>query len=170
MVAVVFLAVVVGLNPVINRFTKESWDWDAGRGTYFKNTVDLINMFLLTGTGPGTFIYAYPMTEKVANPKIVDHALNDYLEIIAESGIIGGGALILAAFGSVVWIFKKWLRRRDHFIRGVVLGALTGIVAMLIHSLMDFNLRIPANAVYFLALYALGFRAIQMKREADRVS
>ena len=166
-VTVVFLAVVVGLNPVINRFTKEGWAWDLGRGAFYNNTLDLINMFLLTGTGPGTFIHAYPMTEKVANSNIiVDHAHNDYLEVLAESGIIGGGALILAAFGGVIWIFKRWLRRRDPFIRGVVLGALTGIMAMLVHSLMDFNLRIPANAVYFFALYVLAFRAVQMRRES----
>jgi hypothetical protein len=32
---------------------------------------------------------------------------------------------------------------------------------------MDFNLRIPANAVYFVVLYAIAFRAVKMRREAQ---
>jgi hypothetical protein len=43
-----------------------------------------------------------------------------------------------------------------------VIGALAGVVALLIHSFFDFNLRIPANAVYFVALFALAARATDL--------
>jgi len=62
------------------------------------------------------------------NPGLVDHAHNDYLEVLAESGIIGVGAL-------------------------------------LIHSFFDFNLRIPANAAYFVALFAFAARAVEIKNQ-----
>jgi len=40
-----------------------------------------------------------------------------------------------------------------------------GIIAILIHSFMDFNLRIPANAVYFVTLYGLGLGVVNRKLE-----
>jgi len=39
-----------------------------------------------------------------------------------------------------------------------------GIFALFVHSFMDFNLHIPANAVVFLSLYALAFRVLSLKR------
>ncbi len=79
-------------------------------------------------------------------------------------GVVGGGAVILAAFLALGWMFARWLRRSDRFVRGIGLGCAAGAAAMLIHSLSDFNLRTPANAVYFVALYVLGLRTVMLKR------
>jgi len=49
---------------------------------------------------------------------------------------------------------QRWLRRHDAFVRGLGLGILTGIFALLVHSLMDFNLRIPATPPLRLSLCA----------------
>jgi tetratricopeptide (TPR) repeat protein len=49
-----------------------------------------------------------------------------------------------------------WRRRRSSFAKGIGLGAMLGVTAILIHGFTDFNLQIPANAVYFTALAMLG--------------
>jgi hypothetical protein len=53
---------------------------------------------------------------------------------------------------------------------GFTLGAMTGIVAILVHSFVDFNLHIPANAVLFTVLAAIvvgGPRAVDKKRKIE---
>jgi O-antigen ligase len=100
------------------------------------------------------------MFEKEYIPSLVDHAHNDYLEIAAEAGLTGGICLVVFVWGFAVFLFMRWLKRRDHFVRGVGLGCLMGILSILLHSLTDFNLHIPANAVYFVTLYGLAFRVL----------
>ena len=163
-IAVIFAAIFIGIGPLIERFTSQNLTKD-DRWMYYGNTLKYVQDFPLLGTGLGTFAAIYPMYETKYNPGLVDHAHNDYLEILAESGILGGGALILFAFGGVVWISSKWVKRRDPFVRGIVLGALAGVLALLIHSFFDFNLRIPANAAYFVALFAFAARAVEIKNQ-----
>lgn len=163
-IAVIFAAVIIGIGPLIEDLGSRNLMKDA-RWMYFGNTLKYVHDFPVLGTGLGTFAEIYPMYETKYNPGLVDHAENDYLEVLAESGIIGGGALILFAFGGVGWISSKWIKRRDPFVRGIVLGALAGVVALLIHSFFDFNLRIPANAAYFVALFAFAARAVDIKNE-----
>jgi len=44
--------------------------------------------------------------------------------------------------------------------RGLGLGLLAGVAALLIHSASDFNLHITANAILFVLLLALGYRVL----------
>lgn len=170
---VFFAAALIGIKPVIERFSLTDLARET-RPIIYKNTAELIKNFPLFGTGLRSYLYAYPMFEKKSVAGLMDHAHNDYLELLAEAGIIGGGALIIFVFGLVIHLFLKWAQRRDSFIRGVGLGCLVGIAAILIHSLTDFNLRITANAVYFVTLFALGIRVVGLSslgrnRAAERM-
>lgn len=165
---ILFSVVMVGIRPIIERFSWDSLSRQS-RPIIFKNTMDLIENYPLFGTGPGTYVYAYPMVEKVNIRGIVDHAHNDYLEFLAESGLIGGGSLILFAFWTVGYMFVKWGRRRDYFVKGVGLGCIMGIMAILVHSMTDFNLHIPANVVYFVALYALGIKTVKIDHRPQTI-
>ena len=160
---VLFAAVLIGIRPVIERFSWSDLEKEQ-RPVFYRNTLGIVSDYPLTGTGAGTFQNAYPRYQKKSTPWLLDHAHNDYLEILAESGLPGGGCLILAAFGILVVLYGRWAGRRDPFVKGILLGALLGITALLIHSLTDFNLRIPANAAYFVALYALALRLSVMGR------
>jgi O-antigen ligase len=161
-IAVAASAILIGLNPIIARFTKENVSFSQGRAVYYKNSFELANRFSLSGSGAGTYVHAYPLVEKKDSAGLLTHAHNDYLEVLAETGYPAGGALILGGFGLLAFLFARWLKRRDHFVRGVALGAFTGIMALFIHGLFDFNLRIPANAVYFLVLFALALRVVRL--------
>ncbi len=59
-----------------------------------------------------------------------------------------------------VVIVLRWRRRRDNFAKGIGLGCLLALAAILVHALTDFNLQITANAAYFAAIAALGFNVV----------
>jgi len=63
--------------------------------------------------------------------------------------------LAAAALIALIWAVRRWRERHDPLVRGVTLGAILGVTAILIHSLTDFNLQIPANAATFAAIFAI---------------
>ena len=155
---VVLAAAVFGLRPVIDRFTREKLILENGRAHFYRTAGRVVRAYPLAGTGLGTFELAYPMFEDRDLPVVVDHAHNDYLESAVESGLVGAAALWLFFFGAFGVGLARWAKRRDPFVKAVGLGCLGGVAALLIHSLTDFNLRIPANAAVFCLLIALLLR------------
>ncbi len=117
-------------------------------------TIRLIKDHPLIGTGLGAFQMAYTRYDPSSGVLRVEQAHNDYLQILADAGIIGG--LIALAF--IVLLFSRAFaaaRTRDHSHRAIVIGALTACFAIAVHSFVDFNLQVTANAQMFLALAAL---------------
>jgi O-antigen ligase len=100
----------------------------------------------LVGHGLGAFHDAYPRFKRDYGIVRVEHAENDYLETLAETGALGLG-LVLAGFG---WLLSAGGRGiaegRDAASRGIGQGALAALAALAVHSGVDFNLRIPSNA------------------------
>jgi len=101
------------------------------------------------GTGLGTLQTVFPPYETLYDGKIVNHTHNDYLEALAETGIAGG--LCCAWFlGVLLSESLKRLRQLNNSFAGAL--QLAGFIAccgFLVHSLVDFNLHIPANAMLF---------------------
>jgi len=156
---VAFVIILIGIRPVIKRSYFAALAQDV-RPAIFRNTAEIIKDFPIVGTGMGTYLYVYPIYEKKHSGAMLEHAYNDYLEVLAEGGIVGGGLVIVVAFGALIWLFAGWARRSDYLVRGVGLGCLVGIVSILIHGLTDFNLHISVNAVMFVTLYALAARLV----------
>ncbi len=163
--AIIFAVVLIGIKPIVGRFSWAALSKEE-RPVFYKNTISMIGDYPLVGTGFGTYVHSYPMYQRVYRYKLLEHAHNDYLELAAEGGLVAAGALIAAAFGLLGFIYVNWTRRKDHLVKGVVLGCMMGITALLIHSLTDFNLHIPANAVLFLTLYALALRTVGEGRDS----
>lgn len=104
------------------------------------------------GTGLGTLIAVYPHYASFYNGLTVDHAHNDYLELLAETGLVG--ALCGAAFvGLLFWrgLVNVRFAEQGHT-RAFLAGSLAACAGLLVHSLVDFNLHIPSNALIFLLL------------------
>lgn len=68
--------------------------------------------------------------------------------------------LIVGLLAYLLTILSKWGKRHDPFIKGLTICALAGIFAMLLHSLVDFNLHIPANAMFFFLLLGLTYSLV----------
>jgi O-antigen ligase len=119
-----------------------------------------------TGSGLGTFETVFPRYASFYDKKTVDHAHNDYLEILSETGITGG----LFGFAFIVTLYWQGMRNlrlaTDAFDRAFHVGAMGSCTAILVHSLVDFNLHIPANALLFLLLATLA--TAHKQRQNDR--
>ena len=79
---------------------------------------------------------------------LYDHAHNDYLELISNMGFAGFIIIIAGGACYLIVLTRIFLRRRDPFVRGITIGCLGGISYIILHSLTDFNLQIPANALH----------------------
>ncbi len=102
------------------------------------------------GTGLGTLVAIYPKYETLYDDRIVDHVHNDYAELLAETGVAGGlcGAIFLIIlFGTASGRLSE---EQSGFSRGIHAAGTVACAGLLVHSLVDFNLHIPANALFFL--------------------
>ena len=105
----------------------------------------------LWGIGPGQFIDVFKLFQGPEIPQTYWRALNDPLQFALEYGLVGTAVTLLAA---------SWGLRRvwPGAINGLRLAALAGVVAMLVHSLGDFDLRVIGTAVLFWAAVGIALR------------
>jgi len=115
-----------------------------------RGALHILSDYPIKGCGLGTIVDVYPRYETIYDTRLVDHVHNDYVEELAETGILGG--LCGAAF---LWLLYRGARRsfaaeQGHFSRALHAGAIIAVSGILVHSFVDFNLHIPANATLFL--------------------
>src|SRR5262249_13399552 len=103
--------------------------------------------FPIWGTGYGTLEYLEPLYRtNPANDSIVTNAENDYLEALLEGGVVRL-ALSLLAIGLVFRLGYRAIRWQDSERSALATGALFGFAAIVIQSIVDFGLHIPAVAL-----------------------
>lgn len=123
---------------------------DSFRYQILGDTLHMFRHHPLVGTGLGTFQEAFPPYESRYIENIVNHAHNDYAELLAETGLVGG---LLGLFFLVVFFREARLRlsqTKSSQDLALHLGAFAACCGLLVHSLSDFNLHIPSNALLFL--------------------
>jgi putative inorganic carbon (HCO3(-)) transporter len=128
------------------------------------HTLPMIKDYPVFGAGPGSFYATFPRyrPEKIVN--FFDFAHNDYAQFAAETGLVGLGLMgLLVVMTLGVAVAAQW-QRRDPLMRGMSFASIMGVIAILIHSWVDFNLQIPANAVFFVVLLALGWISLYLDR------
>jgi O-antigen ligase len=120
----------------------------------------------LLGWGLGTFPAVYPQFRSFYTSFFVNEAHNDYLQLLTETG--------LAGFAIAIWFlvvtFRRAWAKLDQWTESVngslTVAALLGCVGILVHSFLDFNLQVPANAAVFYVLCAIA--ASNPLQEAQR--
>ena len=116
------------------------------------------------GAGPGHYNFCFPAYRSERVQRQPDRVHNDYLNLLADWGTAGGilvlGGMTLFAVG--LWKTRKHVRRVEKEFKSgnsnrlaFFLGAMAGLFALAIHSLADFNLHVPANALLGVTLFAL---------------
>jgi O-antigen ligase len=105
--------------------------------------------FPFFGTGLGTFGSISSMYKTTLDQVLYTHAHNDYLELLSNTGLVG--FILVALFFGLYFkiIIKAWLKRNNDYVVCLGLGGICSILGMLVYSLLDFNLQIPANALLF---------------------
>ncbi len=152
---VTILAVYIGVGSTVRRFALDDILHE-DRPLYWANTADIVGDFPLFGTGLGTFASAYNAYEKRGGSEMqLVHAHNDYLEYIAEVGIVGALVLLGGILYIAVQAFLAWRNRRNTEARGLALGGIVSLAGIGVHTFTDFNLHIPANMVLFTVVLCL---------------
>ena len=116
-----------------------------------------IRDYLWAGSGAGTFYSVFPQYRPVDSHGYYDHAHNDYVELLTDYGLIGGALFGLLALASLWQVIRTITTRKHPVARGIALGTLMAMLGLFMHSLVDFNLQIPANALLFTVIVALGW-------------
>jgi len=154
----IILVLWMGAGPALGRFGTISEEYasvDESRWSLWKDTARLIGGHPLLGSGLGTFPVAFTRVQSTFLGRFVNHAHNDYLELASDLGI-PAAALFFGSTGALlVRVARKAASSEVSFERAMALGCLGSIAAILLHSLTDFNLYIPANALVFSLILGL---------------
>ncbi len=140
---------------------------------FWKDSLQIIKDFFLTGAGFGGFVHIYPPYKSLIDNRVLNYAHNDYIQLLVEGGILGFS--IIAVFMAVFFFksFKAFSKRRDAFCVYLYIGSITGMVSILFHSFTDFNLHIGANGLWFAFLAGLAVSAantnIRRKQSSTRL-
>lgn len=134
-----------------------------------EDTLKIVRDYPLTGIGAGSFTSVYPMYDDGdTGIQFWEHAHNDYLQFASEFGLPGFTMLGCIVLLSVWMAISAQLRRRDQAMRGMACGVLMAIFALMIHTAVDFNLQIPANAATFVVILALAWITRWLGRSSTR--
>ena len=124
------------------------------RQVIWRDTLAMIRAHPLLGVGIGAYQTVFPMYGHSEGSTIVEFAHNDYLQALADGGIVAG-ALAVWFIIVIFRAFARGTKSREPLTSALALGAGAGIFAILVHSLFDFNLQLPSNALLFLVLAAI---------------
>lgn len=145
-------------------------------GMRMQITRDGLRMFKqkpLLGYGLDTFPVIYPEFRSFYTDVWINEAHNDYLQILIETGVLGFCVMLWFLWTMYSHAIKKLSAWPDDRNGVVTLAAMLGCTGILVHSFVDFNLHIPANAAIFYTLCTLAameprFRK-HLHREHDRI-
>jgi O-antigen ligase len=161
----------IGLGPVLARFEpmqESAYLQMEGRISIWKDSLGVIRDYPLTGTGLGTFGVAFRHYQTDLVNFYVDHAHNDYLEFAADTGLLGAALLFLPIFYLFFKMVVSFLNDPRRYRPAVTLGCIGSTLAMLVHSVTDFNLQIPANALIFAVVLGIGYKAVCVERREEK--
>jgi O-antigen ligase len=154
----IILVLWMGAGPAVGRFgtiAQEYASVDESRWSLWKDTARLIGGHPLLGSGLGTFPVAFTRVQSSFLGQFVNHAHNDYLELASDLGIPSAALFFGSTATLLVRAARKAASSELSFERAMASGCLGSIAAILLHSLADFNLYIPANALVFSLILGL---------------
>jgi hypothetical protein len=161
----------VGLDAVVAKFDLRSLAKDASFRTLLASTtLDGAAEFWPLGAGWGTYAEVYPRFQPSSIVGTADYAHQDYAQMLFEGGIF---AVLLAAVFAwlaatrAVELVRAALRNRRlrrEEMAATICGI--GLLGFLLHSLVEFNMHIPANAIVAALFAGVYLRPLPRGEEA----
>ena len=135
-----------------------------------KRVWGMIQAYPVSGVGLGNFQdLHHPFTGEHDSDNVeLVYAHNDWVQTGAELGLPGLGLAVVGYFVVLGMFLLYWFRRRDRYVICLGAGLLAGYLALGVHSFFDYNLRIPANILAFLACLVLIHRVLHLKQGSDQ--
>jgi O-antigen ligase len=169
---IVGYATLLGLNTIVSRFDSID-NSGAHRLAIYLASLPLLWDHWLTGVGFGSYALLSPIYLKGFPSNVLyDQAHNEYLELLIELGIPAATLLfgwILVGMLNLLKRFVFWQKHGDveHSRRVLGAAAYCGLVGFLLHGLVDFGWRLPANLVFCTTLLAICVCSLQPKTRPD---
>jgi O-antigen ligase len=144
----------LGVRQILARFSSlQSLEATSGKRASMRlDTWHIFREHPWTGTGLGTLQTVFPAYETLYDAKVVNHSHNDYLEALAETGIVGAACCAWFLGALFLHSLRRLLLQDKSFSAALHLSGLVACTGFLVHSLVDFNLHIPGNALLFFLL------------------
>lgn len=162
----------LGWDPIIARFDRmmdQEGQFFDGRLLIWQDSMPIVRNFWLTGAGFGSYQALFPMYKNAfSGLSIVDHAHNDFIELVTDGGFV---ALILVGCFLITVIRGAWRQvrqRHDPFAALLFCGAVSGMIALFVHSITDFNMHNGANGLYFFLLCSITVSSVNSRRRWER--
>jgi O-antigen ligase len=160
----------LGVRQILERFSSmQSLEVTGGkRASMRHDSWRIFRDHPWTGTGLGTLPIIFPAYESLYDAKFVNHAHNDYLEMLADTGLVG--ALCCASFLGLLFFssLRHLLVSDKSFAAALHLSGLVACCGFLVHSLVDFNLHMPGNALLFFLMAHLATAPIPQNPNGRR--
>lgn len=134
-------------TAVLNRFgaLPDAIQGSSSRWEIWAETIGMIREFPVTGIGWGAYSSVFQMFRRSAPGALVTHAENDYLQILAETGVLGIAVLVAGSILVIRSLLRSGGTRPDYGFLGI--GSAAGLVALTLHSLTDSILTMPSIAL-----------------------
>lgn len=153
----------VGVDTVVANFNNANSVSFNGRLPIWRDTLQIVRDFWLTGTGLNTYGIATLFYQRTLPTLHLAEAHNDYLQLAAEGGLLLAVPIAIAVVAFALDVRRRFRASPGSSIYWIRMGAVTGIAAVALQSLVEFSLQMPGNAALFTVLCGIALH------DADRV-
>lgn len=143
-----------GIEKVAERLEQTS-AMSESRDEVVRDSLVYLDDFILTGSGSGTFQFVFPHYRGADIGLDYDYAHNDYIQFAVETGLIGLFLLAMLVIMTMIQSLRLMRKGTYSLHRGMAFASFMAMLALMIHSSVDFNLQIPANALLFMVILSL---------------
>jgi O-antigen ligase len=133
----------------------------------WRDSLDIFREFPFFGTGAGTFEAVFPRYQTTNTTTTFEHAENDYVEVLTDLGLAGLVICLMMLVTYIVEVIRGWKLRKNVFVQSLGLGMLASVVAIVVHSLFDFNLHVSANAMLLSIIAGLSIAIVNCEKRGD---
>jgi O-antigen ligase len=147
------IVVWAGTATLVARFASPDTVALGGRLPIWDRSLEILGDFWIAGSGINTYGAATLFYPEVVAGLHLREAHNDYLQLAIEGGLLLGVPLVAAVVMFATTVRRQFFSSADwtYWIR---LGAVTGILAVAVQSIVEFSLQMPGNATFFAVLCA----------------
>jgi putative inorganic carbon (HCO3(-)) transporter len=155
-----------GLQQLAQRIEETRLEAD-GRAEVLPEIAPLWRTYAFAGSGLGAFAQAYSPERSDRIKQYYDHAHNDHLEFLIETGVVGYALLAALAALVVAHGLRIVRRRNDPMACALGFAGAMAVVTAALNGLTDFSLRIPAVSATLVCLAALTLSCSAESTRAD---
>ncbi|MGH7176335.1 MAG: O-antigen ligase family protein, partial [Tepidisphaeraceae bacterium] len=169
LIAVIVAAIYLGFEEIARRFLQLQDDPTAGsRVEIVRDLLRAWRQFPALGTGLGTFAQVFPMFDRSQVVMFATHAENEYVQTLAECGIVGFG-LVLTFMVMIGVAFVRTIYGSATPASSAAIGLGYGLIAVLLQSVTDFGQHLPANALLTAVTCATMLNLGELRRREQHI-